>query len=126
MSYDLMVFRKDAAPKKRNDFLKWSKRQTEWTEGHSYDNTDYQNNENSFRSLSGLSLEQWRALLPYFEEAHNEYLTNYDKELPVLLHDGTEREIPPLETSKMSAGLEPITSSDESLELVLLYITLEL
>jgi hypothetical protein len=40
--------------------------------------TDYQNNEKSFRSLTGLSLEQWKALLPYFEEARNEYLTNYD------------------------------------------------
>jgi hypothetical protein len=40
--------------------------------------TDYQNNEKSFRFLTGLSLEQWKTLLPYFEEAHNEYLTHYD------------------------------------------------
>jgi hypothetical protein len=40
--------------------------------------TDYQNNEKSFRSLTGLSLEQWKALLSYFEEAYNEYLTHYD------------------------------------------------
>jgi hypothetical protein len=39
---------------------------------------DYQNNEKSFRSLTGLSREQWMALLPYFEGAHNDYLTNYD------------------------------------------------
>lgn len=40
--------------------------------------TEYQNNEKSFRSLTGFSCEQFIALLPYFEEAHNEYLTNYD------------------------------------------------
>jgi len=39
---------------------------------------EHQNNEKSFRSLTGLSHEQFMALLPYFEEAHNEYLTHYD------------------------------------------------
>ncbi|MCL1937238.1 MAG: IS5 family transposase, partial [Candidatus Azobacteroides sp.] len=42
--------------------------------------SEYQNNEKSFRSLTGLSHEQFKALLPYFEEAHNEYLTYYDME----------------------------------------------
>lgn len=37
MSYDLMVFRKEAAPKTRTDFMKWYEEQTEWTEEHSYD-----------------------------------------------------------------------------------------
>ncbi len=37
MSYDLMVFRKEAAPKTRTDFMKWYEDQTEWTEDHSYD-----------------------------------------------------------------------------------------
>ncbi|MES2545248.1 MAG: hypothetical protein V4548_10210 [Bacteroidota bacterium] len=37
MSYDLMVFRKEAAPKTRTDFMKWYDDQTEWTEDHSYD-----------------------------------------------------------------------------------------
>jgi len=37
MSYDLMVFRKEAAPKTRTDFMKWYEDQTEWTEEHSYD-----------------------------------------------------------------------------------------
>jgi hypothetical protein len=37
MSYDLMVFRKEAAPKTRTDFKKWYQDQTEWTEEHSYD-----------------------------------------------------------------------------------------
>lgn len=37
MSYDLMVFRKEAAPKTRTDFMKWYEEQTEWNEEHSYD-----------------------------------------------------------------------------------------
>lgn len=37
MSYDLMVFRKEAAPKTRADYLKWYEEQTEWTEEHNYD-----------------------------------------------------------------------------------------
>lgn len=38
MSYDLMVFAADAAPaKKRAPFLDWYDAQSEWEEGHSYD-----------------------------------------------------------------------------------------
>lgn len=37
MSYDLMVFRKEAAPRNRTDFMKWYEEQTEWAEEHSYD-----------------------------------------------------------------------------------------
>jgi len=37
MSYDLMVFRKEAAPNTRAEFMKWYDRQTKWTEEHSYD-----------------------------------------------------------------------------------------
>jgi len=36
MSYDLMVFRKEAAPKTKTEFMKWYHDQTEWTEEHSY------------------------------------------------------------------------------------------
>lgn len=32
-----MVFKKEAAPKTRTDFMKWYQDQTEWTEEHSYD-----------------------------------------------------------------------------------------
>ncbi len=32
-----MVFRKEAAPKTRIDFMKWYQEQTKWTEAHSYD-----------------------------------------------------------------------------------------
>ncbi|MCI3936759.1 hypothetical protein MQX03_06085 [Chryseobacterium aahli] len=37
MSYDLMVFRKEAAPTTRTEFMKWYDEQTEWTEDHGYD-----------------------------------------------------------------------------------------
>jgi hypothetical protein len=37
MSYDLMVFRNEAAPRAKTDFMKWYKDQTEWAEEHSYD-----------------------------------------------------------------------------------------
>lgn len=40
--------------------------------------TDYKNNVKSFRSLSGLSVEQFNELLAYFECAHNEYFSQYD------------------------------------------------
>jgi hypothetical protein len=39
---------------------------------------DYQNNKKGFRSLTGFSHEQFIALLPCFEEAHNEHLSRYD------------------------------------------------
>lgn len=37
MSYDLMVFNKDAAPRTKAAFMEWYQQQTEWTEDHSYD-----------------------------------------------------------------------------------------
>lgn len=37
MSYDLMVFEPSAAPASKSEFLIWYNQQTEWTEGHSYD-----------------------------------------------------------------------------------------
>ena len=36
MSYDLMVFEPTAAPRSRTDFMDWYDHQTEWAEGHSY------------------------------------------------------------------------------------------
>ena len=38
---------------------------------------DYHNNEKKIRSLTGLSPEQFLGLLPYFEESHNGYFTDY-------------------------------------------------
>lgn len=37
MSYDLMVFAPDAPPPDRDGFMAWYVKQTEWGEGHSYD-----------------------------------------------------------------------------------------
>ncbi|HSC67343.1 MAG TPA: hypothetical protein VLC79_06625 [Cellvibrio sp.] len=37
MSYDLMVFDPSAAPKERQEFMEWFKKQAEWSENHSYD-----------------------------------------------------------------------------------------
>jgi hypothetical protein len=37
MSYDLMVFSPEAAPKTKSEFLTWYDTQTEWTEEHTYD-----------------------------------------------------------------------------------------
>ncbi|MEM7205791.1 MAG: hypothetical protein AAF628_36390 [Planctomycetota bacterium] len=37
MSYDLMVFDHDAAPRDRPGFMGWYDQQTEWSEDHSYD-----------------------------------------------------------------------------------------
>jgi hypothetical protein len=37
MSYDLMVFKKESAPKKREEFMQWYELQTQWKEEHSYD-----------------------------------------------------------------------------------------
>ena len=36
MSYDLMVFDPDVAPRVPDDFERWYLKQTEWSEGHSY------------------------------------------------------------------------------------------
>jgi len=48
MSYDLMVFRKEAAPSNKSEFMNWYNKQTEWTEGHSYD--DPANTSNDLRN----------------------------------------------------------------------------
>jgi hypothetical protein len=39
---------------------------------------DYQQNEKSFRSLTGFSREQFGELLPCFEDAHSTYFSTYD------------------------------------------------
>ena len=40
MSYDLMVFASESAPKERAKFLEWFEAQAEWSEDHSYDTPD--------------------------------------------------------------------------------------
>ena len=37
MSYDLMVFDPEGAPRSRDEFMDWFRDQTEWKEKHSYD-----------------------------------------------------------------------------------------
>jgi hypothetical protein len=37
MSYDLMVFSQEAAPKTKAEFMAWYDTQTEWAEDHTYD-----------------------------------------------------------------------------------------
>lgn len=49
MSYDLMVFEPTAAPKDRKQFMKWYREQTQWAEGHSYNDP----------SVSSPALQAW-------------------------------------------------------------------
>ena len=39
---------------------------------------DHKDNSKSFRALTGVSHEQFCALLPYFEAAHEDYLSEYE------------------------------------------------
>ena len=76
MSYDLMVFNKDSAPKTRMEFMKWYDNQTEWTEGHSYDDPKVSTQElrNWFLDM----ITEFPALNgPYATEEENERLTDY-------------------------------------------------
>ncbi len=49
MSYDLMVFEKTKAPKRRKKFLAWFEKQTEWGEDHDYQTI----------SVSSPALQNW-------------------------------------------------------------------
>ena len=49
MSYDLMVFEASAAPRDRERFEQWYRKQTEWTEHHNYDDP----------SVSSPALRNW-------------------------------------------------------------------
>ena len=39
---------------------------------------EYRDNQVSFRALTGLSTQQFTELLPYFDQAHNDYLSKYE------------------------------------------------
>ncbi|EMB2825358.1 hypothetical protein U8047_006750 [Pseudomonas aeruginosa] len=57
MSYDLMVFDPDAAPKDRESFVAWYDKQTEWSEDHSYNDP----------VVSTPSLQAWfREMIQFF------------------------------------------------------------
>jgi hypothetical protein len=76
MSYDLMVFKKESAPKTRTDFMKWYKTQTEWSEEHSYDNP-----ENTSTELRNWFLEMIISFPamngPYASDEDNASVTDY-------------------------------------------------
>jgi len=57
MSYDLLVFEPDAAPRERQGFLDWYHHLTEWSEGHDYNDP----------ASSSVALQGWyRDMLPQF------------------------------------------------------------
>jgi len=53
MSYDLMVFEPTAAPRGREAFKVWYAKQTEWGEGHNYDDP----------KISSPALQRWYAAI---------------------------------------------------------------
>lgn len=77
MSYDLMVFRKEAAPKMRETFLEWYDKQTEWEEDHSYD--DPANTSEDLRSWFMEMIQTFPSLNGPFatEEEDNIYASDY-------------------------------------------------
>ncbi len=57
MSYDLMVFEPDAAPRDRDAYMAWYHQVTQWKEGHSYDDP----------AISSPNLQVWyRDMIPSF------------------------------------------------------------
>jgi hypothetical protein len=81
MSYDLMVFEKIAAPKSRNDFMKWYEEQTEWNEGHEYDDPALTSNalKNWFMEIIKTFPPMNGPYAPDDEEfdENNSYITDY-------------------------------------------------
>jgi hypothetical protein len=78
MSYDLMVFRPDIAPKTRPEFINWFHNQTQWSEGHSYDDPAITSDE--LRSWFIEMIKSYPALNgPYAKEGDedNEFATDY-------------------------------------------------
>mgnify|MGYP003575994639 CR=1 FL=1 len=61
MSYDLMVFDPDAAPKDRESFMAWYDKQTEWPEDHGYNDP----------MVSAPSLQAWFREMTQFFPAMN-------------------------------------------------------
>ena len=49
MSYDLMVFEPTVAPRDRSEFMTWYEGQTQWSEGHSFDDPN----------VSSPALQKW-------------------------------------------------------------------
>lgn len=83
MSYDLMVFDKNSAPKTRVEFMKWYEQQTAWEEEHSYDDPTVSTKElkawffditTTFPALNGL----------YATEEESERVTGYSVGMKVI------------------------------------------
>ena len=78
MSYDLMVFRPDIAPKTRPEFINWYHDQTQWAEEHSYDDPVVTSDNlkswfiemiNSYPAMNGPYAKE--------EDEDNEFVTDY-------------------------------------------------
>jgi hypothetical protein len=78
MSYDLMVFQPDVAPRTRDAFMGWYNDQTQWSEGHSYD--DPAITSNNLRSWFMEMIDSYPALNGPFakeEDEDNDFVTDY-------------------------------------------------
>lgn len=77
MSYDLMVFRKEAAPKTRADFMKWYQEQTKWKEEHDYN--DPANTSIELRNWFMEMIQTFPAMNGLFasEDADNPNISDY-------------------------------------------------
>ena len=69
MSYDLMVFEPTAAPRGRRQFLKWYDKQTQWGEGHDYNNP----------GVSSPALQAWfQEMIKIFPPMNGPYASSND------------------------------------------------
>ena len=62
MSYDLVVFNPNSPPSDKAGFMDWYRQQTQWKEGHSYDNPDVCTPELRawfLEMISRLSRDEW-------------------------------------------------------------------
>jgi hypothetical protein len=78
MSYDLMVFRPEVAPRTRPEFMNWYHDQTQWSEGHSYDDPAITTSD--LRSWFLEMIEKYPAINgPYAkeEDEDNDFVTDY-------------------------------------------------
>jgi hypothetical protein len=78
MSYDLMVFRPDVAPKTRPEFMTWYEGQTAWSEGHSYNDPAVTSDD--LKSWFMDMIETFPAMNgPYAKEGDedNDFVTDY-------------------------------------------------
>lgn len=78
MSYDLMVFRPEIAPRTRPEFMRWYQDQTQWSEGHSYDDPAItsENLKNWFMEMIG-SYPAMNGPYANEEDEANDYITDY-------------------------------------------------